>query len=109
MAEYSAFTEDFRDLDRKSEMFETDAKTEHQLLLQTLFQLEGGYELRVGISPARSLSPTVTIAQYFKPSKISLGPYEWDDLIVLLQGKMDTFQRIQKKARYSGRFQVEYV
>ncbi|KAG5878536.1 hypothetical protein JTB14_008941 [Gonioctena quinquepunctata] len=78
MAEYSPFSEDYGDLERKSEMFETAAKTEHQLL-------------RVGISPARSFSPTVTIAQYFKPSKIYLGPHEWNDVIVLLQGKVDTF------------------
>ena len=61
-----------RDVDSMLEMYENAAKAEKHHLLSTSFPVSG-FELKVGLSPARIFSPAIVILPYMTPNKISFG------------------------------------
>ncbi|XP_057658512.1 uncharacterized protein LOC130895308 [Diorhabda carinulata] len=71
------------ELDRILENYETAVKSENIYLLSTQYPISG-YEVKCGISPARSFTPAVILSQHLKFSKISFSTYEWNTFISIM-------------------------
>lgn len=78
------------EVDKILKNYEFAAKSESVYLLSTQYSISG-YEVKCGISPARSFTPAVILSQQFKFSKISFSTYEWQNFISIMTQQMNFF------------------